>query len=62
MAEKKISSEFSDLLVYLAENMIDRDIINIKFRYDGILSKIQLEKKDNIDLLYALKEKEIIDH
>ena len=61
MAEKNFSSEFHDLLVSLAENMKDRDIINIKFRYDGILSKIQLEKKDNIDLLYALKDKEIID-
>ena len=60
MAENKISPEFKDLLVYLAENMIDRDIINIKFRYDGILSKIHLEKKDNIELLYALKDNGII--
>ena len=61
MAEKNISFEFQDLLVYLAENMNDRDMINIKFRYGEILSKNEQEEKSNIRLLHTLKDKGIID-
>ena len=61
MAERNISSEFQDLLMYLAENMNDQDMINIKFRYGEYLSKIQQEEKSNILLLHTLKDKGIID-
>ena len=61
MAADDRSTNFKDLLLYFAENISDSDFRNMKFRYDGQISRSRLERITHpAELFSELQSRRII--